>query len=127
MNLNKLHIGMYITMHLLPPTCMQLHSHSIMKVLQVVAVLVTVPTLGHAIQTEYMYFVTPNENTPCPTLPCHALSLSGKHYTVLRIQYQTKFHAWGAKSKQIWGVVVQRCFQSLDTMCPIHMLQKSYA
>ena len=45
-----------------------------MKSLHIVAVLVTILTLssGHATQTEY--FVTPNEDTPCPALPCHTLS-----------------------------------------------------
>ena len=37
----------------------------------VLAVLVTLLTLGHAIQTEY--FVAPNESTPCPAQPCHTL------------------------------------------------------
>ena len=43
-----------------------------MKYLQIVAVLVTLLMLGHAIQTEY--FVKPNESTPCPALRCHTLS-----------------------------------------------------
>ena len=43
-----------------------------MKALQVVTVLVTLLMLGHAIHTEY--FVTPNQDTPCPALPCHTLS-----------------------------------------------------
>ena len=45
-----------------------------MKSLHIVAVLVTILTLslGHATQTEY--FVPPNEDTPCPALPCHTLS-----------------------------------------------------
>ena len=44
-----------------------------MKPLHVVAVLVTILTLslGHTTQTKY--FVTPNEDTPCPALPCHTL------------------------------------------------------
>ena len=43
-----------------------------MKILQVVVVLVTHLIMGFTIQTEY--FVTPNEGTPCPALPCHTLS-----------------------------------------------------
>ena len=43
-----------------------------MKALQLIAVLVALPMLGHGIQTEY--FVKPNESTPCPTLSCHTLS-----------------------------------------------------
>ena len=48
--------------------------HSTMKSLHIVAVLITILTLnlGHATQIEY--FVTPNEDTPCPGLPCHTLS-----------------------------------------------------
>jgi len=54
-----------------------------MKTLQVVTVLVILLILGHAIQTEY--FVTPNESTPCPALPCHTLS----HYLENTTQYFT--------------------------------------
>ena len=54
-----------------------------MKALQVVTVLVTLLTMGYAIQTEY--FVTPNESTPCPALPCHTLS----HYLDNTTQYFT--------------------------------------
>ena len=43
-----------------------------MKALQVLAVLVTLLTLCHAIQTEY--FVRPNDSTPCPGLPCDTFS-----------------------------------------------------
>jgi len=43
-----------------------------MKTLQILAVLVTLLTLCHANQTEY--FVKPNDNVPCPGLPCHTLS-----------------------------------------------------
>ena len=43
-----------------------------MKALQLIAVLVALPMLGHGIQTEY--FVKSNESTPCPTLSCHTLS-----------------------------------------------------
>jgi len=39
-----------------------------MKALQVLAVLVTLLTLCHAIQTDY--FARPNDSTPCPRLPC---------------------------------------------------------
>jgi len=52
-----------------------------MKALQVLAVLVMLLTLCHAIQTEY--FVKPNESTPCPGLPCHTLS----HYLESTTQY----------------------------------------
>ena len=52
-----------------------------MKALQVLAVLVTLLTLCHAIQTEY--FVKPDESTPCPGLPCHTLS----HYLESITQY----------------------------------------
>ena len=56
-----------------------------MKSLQVVTILVTILTLssGQAIQIEY--FVTPNEGTPCPALPCHTLS----HYLENITQYFT--------------------------------------
>ena len=48
-----------------------------MKALQVLAVLVTLLTLCHAIQTEY--FVKPNDSTPCPEPLCHTLS----HYLAI--------------------------------------------
>ena len=70
-------------MLLLPQACRQPHSHSTKKVLQKVAVLVTLQTLGHAIQTGY--FVTPNESTLCPGFPCHTLS----HYLKNTTQYFT--------------------------------------
>ena len=54
-----------------------------MQALQVVAVLVTLLMLGHAIHTEY--FVTPSEGTPCTALPCHTLS----HYLENTTQYFT--------------------------------------
>jgi len=56
-----------------------------MTFLQVVTILVTILTLssGQAIQIEY--FVTPNEGTPCPALPCHTLS----HYLENTTQYFT--------------------------------------
>ena len=54
-----------------------------MQAPQVVAILVTLLMLGHAIQTEY--FVTPSEGTPCPALPCHTLS----HYLENTTQYFT--------------------------------------
>ena len=59
-------------MLILPQICMHATAQPTMKTLQVVTVLVTFLMLGHAIQTEY--FVTPNESTPCPALPCHTLS-----------------------------------------------------
>ena len=43
-----------------------------MRALQVVAVLLPLLMVGHAIQIEY--FVTPNGDTPCPQQPCHTLS-----------------------------------------------------
>ena len=52
-----------------------------MKALQVLTVLVLLLTLCHAIQTEY--FVKPNENTPCPGLPCHTFS----HFLESTTQY----------------------------------------
>ena len=54
-----------------------------MQALQVVAILVTLLMLGHAIHTEY--FVTPSEGTPCPALPCHTLS----HYLENTTEYFT--------------------------------------
>ena len=54
-----------------------------MRAMQVVAVLVTLLTVGHAILTEY--FVTPNESTPCPAQPCHTLS----HYLENTTHYFT--------------------------------------
>ena len=56
-----------------------------MKSLLVVAVLVTILTLssGQAIQIEY--FVTLNEDTPGPALPCHTLS----HYLENTTKYFT--------------------------------------
>ena len=54
-----------------------------METLQVVAILVTLLMLGHAIHTEY--FVTPSKGTPCPAQPCHTLS----HYLENTTQYFT--------------------------------------
>jgi len=61
--------------------CINLLPQVMMKALQVLAVLVSLLTLCHAIQTEY--FVRPNESTPCPGLPCHTLS----HYLESTTQY----------------------------------------
>ena len=74
MKLNKANI-LYLYMY--APT------QPTMKALQVVTVLVTFLMLGHAVQTEY--FVTPNEDTPCPALPCHTLS----HYLENTTRYFT--------------------------------------
>ena len=52
-----------------------------MKMLWVLAILVTPLTLSYAIQTEY--FVKPDNSTPCPGLPCHTLS----HYLESTTQY----------------------------------------
>ena len=65
------------------PTGLHATIRLMMKTLQVVTVLVILPMLGHAIQTEY--FVTPNEGTPCPALPCHTIS----HYLENTTQYFT--------------------------------------
>ena len=54
-----------------------------METLQVVAILVTLLMLSHAIQTEY--FVTPSKGTPCPAQPCHTLS----HYLENTTEYFT--------------------------------------
>ena len=43
-----------------------------MRALQVVAVLLALLMVGHAIHIEY--FVAPSKGTPCPALPCHTLS-----------------------------------------------------
>ena len=61
--------------------CNNLLSQVTMKALQILAVLVTLLTLCHAIQTEY--FVRPNDSTPCPGLPCHTFS----HYLESATQY----------------------------------------
>jgi len=52
-----------------------------MKMLWILAILVTPLTLSYAIQTEY--FVKPDNSTPCPGLPCHTLS----HYLESTTQY----------------------------------------
>ena len=70
-------------MLILPQICMYAPTQPTMKALQVVTVLVTFLMLGHAVQTEY--FVTPNEDTPCPALPCHTLS----HYLENTTRYFT--------------------------------------
>ena len=55
-------------------SCRGLHTATqlTMRALQVVAVLLPLLIVGHAIQIEY--FVAPNEGTPCPALRCHTIS-----------------------------------------------------
>ena len=55
-------------------SCRGLHTATqlAMRALQVVAVLLPLLMVGHAIQIEY--FVAPSGDTPCPALRCHTLS-----------------------------------------------------
>ena len=66
--------------------------------MQVLAVLVTLLTLCHAIQTEY--FVKPNDSTPCPGLPCHTLS----QYIHLQSVTQYRYFASNARISFLPGV-----------------------
>ena len=55
-------------------SCRGLHTATqlTMRALQVVAVLLPLLMVGHAIQIEY--FVAPSGDTPCPAQPCHTIS-----------------------------------------------------
>ena len=84
MNLNKVHSCIYLhNMHASSSRGIHAATQLAMRALQVVAVLLTLLMVGHAIQIEY--FVTPSKGTPCPAFPCHTLS----HYLENTTQYFT--------------------------------------
>ena len=84
MNLNKVHSCIHLhNMHAYSSRGIHAATWLAMRALQVVAVLLTLLMVGHAIQIEYL--VAPNGDTPCPALPCHTLS----HYLENTTQYFT--------------------------------------
>ena len=105
-----------------------------MKALLVIAVLVTLLTLCHAIQTEY--FLRPNDSNPCPRLPCHTLS----HNIEITTQYfasnarifflpgvhkVTKFLCCTLKLFQISSLLDIACLGQLFQKCKDHLHETS--
>ena len=119
---------------LLVPLYRNLLPKATMKALLVIAVLVTLLTLCHAIQTEY--FLRPNDSNPCPRLPCHTLS----HNIEITTQYfasnarifflpgvhkVTKFLCCTLKLFQISSLLDIACLGQLFQKCKDHLHETS--